>query len=866
MKKRLLAALLSAALMLCAVPSALAANDISGHWAEKYITYLNQEGIINPNATTGKYSPTDEVTRAEFMRYINRAFHFTETTDISYEDVTPSSWYYETVRIATKYGYIAGIGNNMMMPDGFVTREQAATIIGRLYKTTTGNAVTPSQLSFTDKNEIGTWSAGYIYDAVQKGYLVGRPDGSFGPQDTITRAEIARILYAYLGTSLSEANGSYTSLDLRDDVENATISEGCILSNAEIGGDLYITEGLGSERVVLSNVSIGGTLVISGGNVTLEDVEAPEVIVASSMNRLVEVTATGNTNVAEMKVQSNASLTETALDASAGGFSDVVLEGNESTTLTLACDIWDLDMESNSTVTLANSGNINTLNMGKGGTVNGYGTIGMANITANGAVLGFAPKAYNLASGMAVTIDGKLVRTNTSVAISPGSLEYDKGIGGSANAYDFVLEADPNTLDAIVFENKTLTVGTDYRTTDDGFRLYRTFLSTITKEGDYILELRFSDDSTARLSLSIIDTSRSKITPVEATFDKYELSAQNTEISFSLDTPEKVQLSNIRVGSVILTRGDDYIYYPNTNSVTLKKEYLETRAVGNYTLSFNMSAGNNLAVPLKVVDTRPINTLSTTELEFDTNEASTTYGDVEVGLTAVDSAKLRNIIVVGGDKVLEENWQYVVTSAGNVRLNAGALASLSKDVQYVDLRFSMSSGVNPVLRVKFTTSQQVRVFVTGADNQPVPGATVTIRPDSGKADEEEKQLQEQSTDSSGLAVFYAKPGSYIARIKGEQFEESSKTFRVQTESQDVNFKVAIQESVTITVSNKMGANVSGANVTLDDQTLTTKEDGTVVFTVERGPHTLTVSAPNYKTYTKSIEVSMSTRERVILDR
>ena len=68
MKKRILAAVFAASLAFGAQPFALAANDISGHWAEKYITYLNQEGVINPSATTGDYTPGAKVTRAEFMR------------------------------------------------------------------------------------------------------------------------------------------------------------------------------------------------------------------------------------------------------------------------------------------------------------------------------------------------------------------------------------------------------------------------------------------------------------------------------------------------------------------------------------------------------------------------------------------------------------------------------------------------------------------------------------------------------------------------------------------------------------------------------------------------------------------------------
>ena len=117
MRKRLLAALLSAVLLLTLVPAAFAASDLDGHWAKKYIDYLADEDIINPSATTGKYQPDAKVTRAEFMRYINRAFHFTETASISYTDVPKSAWYYETVCIAQKYGYINGVGGGKIGPD-----------------------------------------------------------------------------------------------------------------------------------------------------------------------------------------------------------------------------------------------------------------------------------------------------------------------------------------------------------------------------------------------------------------------------------------------------------------------------------------------------------------------------------------------------------------------------------------------------------------------------------------------------------------------------------------------------------------------------------------------------------------------------
>ena len=223
MRKRLLSALLAAAMLMTMVPAAFAASDLDGHWAQPFIEYLDQEGVINPSATTGKYEPDRDMTRAEFMRYINRAFHFTETASISYSDVPSNAWYYETVQIAARYGYINGTGDNQMDPEGRVTREQAAVIIGRLYKADPGN-VSPSDLPFTDNASVSDWAAGYIEAAVDKGFITGYSDGSFQPQRVVTRGEVAKILYYYMGTALSTAGKAYTGADLN---KNRSKLNGC---------------------------------------------------------------------------------------------------------------------------------------------------------------------------------------------------------------------------------------------------------------------------------------------------------------------------------------------------------------------------------------------------------------------------------------------------------------------------------------------------------------------------------------------------------------------------------------------------------------------------------------------------------------
>lgn len=158
----------------CAVTAAFAADDITGHWSEPYFRSLSAHGVINANGK-GEFTPTAEISRAEFMRYINRAFGFTEQADVSqYKDVDSDQWYYESVRIAVKYGYISGLSSTQMGPDKAITREQAMTILGRLCKIDAGT-VTPSQLSFSDKSKIATWSAPFTLEAAAARPAAVRP-------------------------------------------------------------------------------------------------------------------------------------------------------------------------------------------------------------------------------------------------------------------------------------------------------------------------------------------------------------------------------------------------------------------------------------------------------------------------------------------------------------------------------------------------------------------------------------------------------------------------------------------------------------------------------------------------------------------
>ncbi|PPA70282.1 N-acetylmuramoyl-L-alanine amidase [Jeotgalibacillus proteolyticus] len=117
-------------------------------------------------------------------------------------------------------GFINGTSKTTYSPAAPVTREQAATMIGRAL----GYDGAPTKTSFPDVKANG-YSSGYIQEAVKNGIITGDSDGTFRPLDTMTRGEMAFLLsraFNLLKTSSvyftdvkvnTNANSQYTAIN-----------------------------------------------------------------------------------------------------------------------------------------------------------------------------------------------------------------------------------------------------------------------------------------------------------------------------------------------------------------------------------------------------------------------------------------------------------------------------------------------------------------------------------------------------------------------------------------------------------------------------------------------------------------------------
>lgn len=109
-----------------------------------------------------------------------------------YADVEDSAWYAEGVRFVTDRGVMNGIDASVFAPNVITTRAMIVTILYRLE----GAPEVAGENPFTDV------AAGAYYDkpvnwASSNGIVNGYGNGKFGPTDTITREQMAAILYRY---------------------------------------------------------------------------------------------------------------------------------------------------------------------------------------------------------------------------------------------------------------------------------------------------------------------------------------------------------------------------------------------------------------------------------------------------------------------------------------------------------------------------------------------------------------------------------------------------------------------------------------------------------------------------------------------
>lgn len=163
-------------------------KDTYNHWAKSAIDKFTQKGYIDGYGDS-TFRPDNSITRAEFIKIVNKLYGFEEKSSIEFKDVNSNEWYYEEVSKGMKAGYIDGYGDNTFKPNKDISREEACKIIAEIM-----NIKGDGKLEYKDSDSISTWSKEYVDALSDAGIVDGYEDNTFKPNNKITRAESVSMM------------------------------------------------------------------------------------------------------------------------------------------------------------------------------------------------------------------------------------------------------------------------------------------------------------------------------------------------------------------------------------------------------------------------------------------------------------------------------------------------------------------------------------------------------------------------------------------------------------------------------------------------------------------------------------------------
>ena len=153
--------------------------------------------------TTTQAAPNADITRAEVAAILYRLLtpeaKAAYGTNINrFKDVPAGAWYGTAVSTLCNMGVITGYQDGTFGPQRNITRAELATILARFCDTSGSAAVLDR---FTDISH--SWARKYINLAAEAGLVYGYTDGTFRPDQNITRAETIVMVNRILGRSAS---------------------------------------------------------------------------------------------------------------------------------------------------------------------------------------------------------------------------------------------------------------------------------------------------------------------------------------------------------------------------------------------------------------------------------------------------------------------------------------------------------------------------------------------------------------------------------------------------------------------------------------------------------------------------------------
>ena len=155
----------------------------------KIITHVNKTYMRQALQAYFEKSTEEKPIRVDMNE--TRIRLITEETFVNpFTDVAETDWFYDVVLQLAKDGIVNGMTETTFEPQGTLTRAEFATMLYRI----AGTPAAEAESTYSDV-KTGDWYYNAVVWATEAGVVNGMGDGTFAPNDNITRQEMATMLY-----------------------------------------------------------------------------------------------------------------------------------------------------------------------------------------------------------------------------------------------------------------------------------------------------------------------------------------------------------------------------------------------------------------------------------------------------------------------------------------------------------------------------------------------------------------------------------------------------------------------------------------------------------------------------------------------
>ncbi|MBQ8300052.1 MAG: S-layer homology domain-containing protein [Clostridia bacterium] len=247
-------------------------SDIDSHWCEEKISDFEKSGFVE-GYEDNTFRPDNEITRAEFCKIINSYMGYSVSGD----------WEISNMNMAKEKGYLT-VGDARDL----ITREEAFVVLARLMSVD----FVECNVEYEDINEISAWAMPAIKSLTYTEYIEGYENNEIRPKHNMTRAELVKILYNYIGVG-----------GLDEEIESLEFTIGYMKHN-KYGLEFIEIEDI-LEIECQETIMLAATASEEDGDIEFEVISGDEFIEFDEESLLIEAFMPGEVKIKAITQNSN---------------------------------------------------------------------------------------------------------------------------------------------------------------------------------------------------------------------------------------------------------------------------------------------------------------------------------------------------------------------------------------------------------------------------------------------------------------------------------------------------------------------------------------------------------------------------------